>query len=164
MAFNQQLTSLFFVRKVGGDVAKLSLVSLRPSSNSGLPPTATTVFASTGNVYVVPRGYLEVRDGHGQLVAKGQLNPESTLIPQGTKRNFETILQPVENVRPSGRMKLIAYYRPEGQTAFSAQFVYLNSPVSRGRLLLLLIGGAVLAGLLLWLFSHRQRRTFSVRR
>ena len=165
VAFNQQLTSLFFVRKVGGDIAKLSLDSLKTKKGSGLPDTATTVFASTGNVYVVPRGYLQITDAHGHLVAKGQLNPESTLIPQGTSRSFETILQPVENMRPSGRLKLTVYYRVEGQSAFQSRSIYLENPlISRGKLLFLLIGVAAGAGLLFVLFARRHRHHFSVRR
>lgn len=164
VAFNQQLTALFFVKKVGGDIANMSLTSLRADSGPGVPTTAALVFKSTGNVYVVPRGYVEVTDARNKLIAKGLINPESTLIPQGTSRSFDTILQPVANIRPSGRLKLTAYYRFDGQNSFSQRSMYLSrATLSRPQIVFVLVALAVLAAVLYLLFGHRRRGFFHSR-
>jgi hypothetical protein len=163
LAFNQQLTALFFVKKVGGDISKMSLLSLKADSTSGLPTTASTSFQSTGNVYVVPRGYIEVTDGHGKLVAKGLINPESTLIPQATTRNFDTILQPVANAQPSGRLKLTAYYRVDGETRLSSSSIYLKTTgFSRVKLIFVFIIATIILGMMVWFLRKKLSHKFSI--
>ncbi len=163
VAVNQQLTSLFFVKKVGGDIARMTLESIKVDSNSGLPTTAITIFKSTGNVYVVPHGYIEVTDAKGTLLAKGIINPESSLIPQAVSRSFDTILQPAASAKSTGRLKLTVYYRFDSQTQLKASSIYLDKqgiPTKKIIIVLVILGG--LAVMIFLFFSRRQHYKFSV--
>lgn len=167
VAFNQQLTSLFFVKKLGGDIAGMALQSLETDTQTGLPTTVVASFKSTGNVYVVPRGYVEVKDARGKLVAKGQINPQSSLVPQGTTRTFDTILKPVENVQATGRLKLTAYYRFDGKNDFSTRSILLGSSTSYLKkpifVFSFIVGLMIVLYSLVKLFRHVRRPKFSAR-
>lgn len=159
VALNQQLTSLFFVKKVGGDVARMEFVSLKPDSNSGLPTESTIVFKSTGNVYVVPRGYVQVTDAQGKLLAKGLINPESTLVPQTLSRSFDTILQPVSGVKSfKAPFKMTAYYRYDGQTQLQSTSVLIDKPSSRLKILATLGPVLIVVALLIRLRPKKRRK------
>lgn len=123
--FKQELVSLVFVKKLGGEQYGLRLQSLAADERSKVPATATLRFASTGNVHVVPRGYVTVTDLSGKVVAKGLINPESTLILPGTERQFVTQLQSIANSKIPGRYTVTAYYRSEDQTQFSSKSIYI---------------------------------------
>ena len=155
--FKQELVSLLFVKKLGGEQYGLQLQSLSADERGARPNTATLRFRSTGNVHVVPRGYVTVADLRGKIVAKGVINPESTLILPGTARQFVTQLQPIANSKIPGRFAVTAYYRLEGQNQFSSKSIYIYA--WRWPLTLLIIVGIVgLASGLLLRRIHWNRR------
>jgi hypothetical protein len=154
--FKQELVSLVFVKKLGGEQYGLQLQSLTADENSKIPNAATLRFSSTGNVHVVPRGYVTVTDLTGKIVAKGLINPESTLILPGTTRQFVTLLQPIANSKLPGRYTVTAYYRYEGQNQFSSKAIYIYAwrwPLT----ILILIVSAGVGGTLLLLKPHWLR-------
>lgn len=123
--FKQELVSLVFVKKLGGEQYGLQLQSLTADERNAMPNAVTIRFASTGNVHVVPRGYVTVADLQGKVVAKGLINPESTLVLPGTARQFVTLLQPIASSKIAGRYTVTAYYRYEGQNQFSSKSIYI---------------------------------------
>lgn len=125
--FKQELVSLLFLKKLGGEHYGLDLLSLTNKSGPGaIPETINARFRSTGNVHVVPRGFINVTDPKGKLVAKGVINPESTIILPGTERQLTTLMQPVADSSRTGKYKITAYYRYDGQAAFTTKSIYFN--------------------------------------
>lgn len=124
--FKQELISLLLVKKLGGEHYGLRLQSFSADSKRDIPKSASLDFKSTGNVHVVPRGFVRVTDPKGKLVAKGILNPESTIILPDTSRQLATPLKPVADSKLPGRYKLTAYYRYDGQEQFSTRTIYVN--------------------------------------
>lgn len=158
VGLKQELVSLLFVNKSGGDVYGLQLLSLEPNHKGSIPQDVTLRFKSTGNVHVVPRGYIEVTDPRGVLVAKGIINPESTLILPGTARQFVTIMQPVANSSASGRYKITAHYRYDGQDKYSTESLYFTRGSGASWLKIGLITGLVLLiASLFYVFKVRRR-------
>ena len=157
ISFRQEVVSLFFVKKLGGEHYGLKLEKLTPDEKSAVPASVSLRFRSTGNVHVVPRGYVTVTDPAGKLVAKGIINPESTMVLPGNSRSFEALLTPLGNTSQAGRYKLTAYYRHDGQTGYDQQSVYFT----KWSLSWLLLLGFVITGviaLILFRQIRRQRR------
>ena len=125
ISFNQQLTALIFLKKLGGDRSGLELESITPKE-SDVPSSVALRFKSTGNVFVLPRGYVTVTDPAGKLVAKGIINPDSAFVLQGTSRVLITIMQPVADAKLVGTYKITAYYRYVGQNNFSQKSIYFQ--------------------------------------
>lgn len=122
---NQQLVSLLFVKKLGGEVYGLQPEPLT-YDGPGIPQQITTRFKSTGNVHVVPRGFIEVTDPAGKQVAKGIINEDSSIILPGSTRQFVTLMQPVSDSNKPGRYKITVNYRYDGEERFSTQSTYFT--------------------------------------
>ena len=122
---NQQLVSLVFVKKLGGEKYGLELKTiLSDQSKNRLPQVVKLDFGSTGNVHVIPRGYIEVTDPKNKLVAKGIINQDSSLILPGKTRQFATNLQPISDSNAPGQYKITVHYRYDEQQDFQTQSVY----------------------------------------
>lgn len=154
---SQQLISLLFVKKVGGEVFGLELEPLQLKNHSDVPQEVTTRFKSTGNVHVVPRGYIEVTDPAGRVVAKGILNQDSSIILPGSTRQFVTLMQPVEPATRSGKYKITVYYRYDGQDSFKSQSVYFTKRIPVVRLVAAAAAFAILVGAIVY-WSVRRRK------
>lgn len=123
ISLKQELASLIFVKKTGGESYGLDLETLTAKDLPDIPTEISLRFKSTGNVHVVPRGYIEVTDPSGGLVSKGIINPESTLVLPGKIRQFVTIMQPVANASSKGKYTVTAYYRFDGQEEFKTRSI-----------------------------------------
>ena len=156
VSFSQNLVSLLFVKKLGGEVYGLQLRSLTAEQGHELPQSVTTDFASTGNVYVIPRGYIEVTDPHGKLIQKGIINQESNMIIQDTHEKLITLLQPVAHSSAGGRYKITAHYRYDGQAGYSTKTLYFTrSSDLTSKLKVIVLTGA---GALLLVYLVRRWR------
>lgn len=121
-------------------------------------------FKSTGNVHVVPRGYVTVTDPRGNLVAKGIINPESTLVMPGASRQFVTILQPVNPSAVKGRYTLTIHYRYDGNSAFATKTMSIQiGQISKTSVITISIGSMALIFGALYL-RRRLSKTTSRRR
>jgi hypothetical protein len=123
---NQQLVSLLFIKKLGGEVYGLQLESQDYKKTSGIPQEVTTRFKGTGNVHVIPRGYIEVTDPVGKVVAKGIINEDSNIVLPDKSRQFVSLMNPIAAADRSGRYKVTVYYRYDGQKDFSSQTTYFD--------------------------------------
>lgn len=127
VGISQQLVSLVFVKKLGGEKYGLDLqeVKVKNSQNS-LPESVDLTFVSTGNVHVTPRGYVEIRDPKGRLVSKAIINPDSLLLLPGSSRLLTGLFQPVENSNRSGTYKVTAFYRYHESESFTTKDAYFE--------------------------------------
>jgi hypothetical protein len=154
---SQNLVSLIYAKKVGGDRFGIQLNSLMSDAGLELPKSATLNFKSTGNVYIVPRGYIIVSDSKGHEVEKGIINTDSDLIMQGSSQNIISLLQPLSGPAVPGRYKLTAYYRYEGQSNYSEKTIYFS--VGRVRPLYILATGLVIIlGVISFIYRKRRKR------
>ena len=142
--FKQELVSLLFVKKLGGEDYALQLQSFKADSASA-PKSATMRFKATGNVYVVPRGYVSVTNRDGTELARGTINPESSIVLPGVGREFTTQLQSIVDRRLTKDLrayKITAYYRPDGQK----QFMSSSLDLAHQPLLLFIAIGLLITG------------------
>jgi hypothetical protein len=164
VGFKQELISLLFVKKVGGAQFGLQLQSLSTGSKRTVPTEVPLRFRSTGNVYVVPRGYVTVTDPKGKMVAKGTINPDSTMILPETSRKLITLMQPVENSDLPGKYTVTAYYRYDGQSEYSRQSVTFTRFIWPQQLtILLVISGVILLFVSGWIIRRKKMYSFGRR-
>jgi hypothetical protein len=159
-SFKQELASLLFVKKLGGEDYSLQLQSLvADHGHTAVPDSATLRFKSAGNVYVVPRGYVTVTDDKSVVYAKGIINAQSNLVLPGTSRQFITPLQTIAPAtKHSGRFKLTAYYRYDGQKNYSQMSTYISSAVLSPLVISVLIITGVIGGLALLFILRKVAR------
>jgi hypothetical protein len=154
----QVLSSLVLVTKEGGAERDLKLVSQMANAGwSRLPSSATLRFQNLGNVHVVPRGTVEVKDMAGRVVVRGAINAESGTILPESFRQYKTPLLQVGRALLPGRYQVVTTYRYDGTEATS---VFVTDFWYAGSLLVwaVLMGVvAAVAGLAWWLFGRRRR-------
>lgn len=129
--FKQQLASLLFVKKRGGERYGLELSELKALPTNKIPTTIIFKFLNSGNVHVAPLGYVTVAGPNGKVVAKGIINTDATLILPGKDKLLESTLQVVDKHVVSGRYTVSAHYRYDEAGSFSTkaiQFNYKNGP------------------------------------
>lgn len=164
VSFNQQLVSLIFLNKSGGDVYGLKLYDIRPGQwSGGLPEEITLGFQATGNVYVVPHGYVEVFDPHGAMVEHGVINPQATLVMQGSSRQYTTSLDQISRPIYHGRYKIEIHYRHDDQQGFQTATYYFDYKSPHTVLLYLSAAVILLIGSALVLNRKKFRRTHKYR-
>lgn len=161
VSLSQQLVSLVFVKKLGGEKYGLKLKEILADKGNGhLPKSVKLSFFGTGNVHVTPRGYIEVTDPKGKLVAKGIINLDSSLVLPGATRQLVTNLQTVANSNQPGQYKVTAYYRYDGEEKFQTQSVYFTRSGIPQALLFAAaaLGAALLVAVAVYAVSKRIRR------
>jgi type 1 fimbria pilin len=159
VSFSQNLVSLMFVKKLGGEQYGLKLESFTLEKGIDLPQSASLRFKSTGNVYVIPRGYIEVTDSKGKLVQKGIINQDSTLIMQGNTQKLISLLQPVADSPETGRYKATAYYRYDGQAGYqTATVTFERGGWSLQRLMRFVVPGVIILAAAYDYRRHRRHR------
>lgn len=157
----QVVSSLILVTKDGGAQADLKLVS---HSGEGswwsLPGVVTQRFQNTGNVHVVPRGVIELKDPMGRVVKRAAINDGSTVILPESFRQYKTTLQGLKAAVLPGKYTLVSTYRYDGITTtatLTSSFWYAGQlivwAVAAGALV-----AAILLGLWLWKRPHRNKR------
>jgi hypothetical protein len=113
--FRQVLSSLVLLTKDGGINAELKLTG-QTVNHSGLrmPSSAAQRFQNTGNVHLVPRGTVVVKDPTGRVVSRGALNEgSSTILPESFRR-YDTPLINVAAAWLPGRYQAVTSYRYDG--------------------------------------------------
>jgi hypothetical protein len=119
VTINQIFSSLVLVKKTGGAVYGLDLVSVEhPDQRFSFGATVVPRFKNPGNVHVVPRGEASVTDPFGRLVYRGVINEGSAIILPETFREFPFKLFPVEKAFVPGPYVLTLKYRYDGEDTF----------------------------------------------
>lgn len=133
VAINQQLLSLILVDKQGGDHYDLKLKSVEQNGNwLHLPDDIKLQFQNPGNVHVVPRGQVLLKNPAGRVIARGIINSESAYVLPASLRDLYVRLIPVGRSLPlPGIYHVEVDYRYDGidQTAsksFAVRFINLK--------------------------------------
>jgi hypothetical protein len=152
---DQVLSSLLFVKKLGGEVYNLSLKSydVRRSLFS-TPDKVDMRFQNAGNVHVVPRGTISVTDPRGRQVQKGIVNSSSAIVLPETFRRLSVPLESMGASWLPGKYTMQITYRFDGSDATQTRTVsyyYVNS-------VYVLIGLITLLGLIAIACSKKLRR------
>ncbi len=154
----QVLSSLILADKEGDVQADLRLVS--QSADGGwlkLPTKLVHRFQNAGNVDVVPRGVVSVKDPFGKEVIRGALNEGSGAVLPESFRILKTSLISVNKAWWPGRYAVVTSYRYDGTDKtkdFATSFWYAGTVLSW----VVIVGALALAGLLAWGFGRRGWR------
>jgi hypothetical protein len=154
----QVLSSLVLVTKEGG--AETTLKLMGQSSNASayrIPSEVEHRFQNAGNVHLVPRGTVTVKDPMGRTVARGAINAESGVILPESFRRYTTPLLTLATAWLPGRYSITTDYRYDGREAtqtYATTFWYAGTVVVW--LVMVLILAAVGAGT--WWLWYRKKR------
>ena len=103
---NQAYASLLFVKKVGGEKYELNFKNVDLKNNwFKLPEQVKLRFQNSGNMHVIPRGIVELRDSFGRIVKKGIINQESSIVLPESFRVLNVDLKNQKNMFLSIKMK-----------------------------------------------------------
>lgn len=128
ISLNQKLSSLILATKTGGEKYDLRLDTFTyKNSWHSLPQAATLKFKNDGNVHVIPRGTVELKNSAGKTVAKGVINEASSYVLPETKRDINVNLKPVgKSSNWPGNYRLIATYHYDGYDNYATRSLTLR--------------------------------------
>ena len=153
----QVVSSLVLLTKQGGGLYDLRLDWQHSNGHVWqLPTEIEHRFQNPGNVHVVPRGIVEVRDPAGRLVERGALNENSGFILPESFRRYPTILTSVGNAVLPGRYEVKTTYRYDGTQTTTTKVAHIWYA---GQLVvwLVLLGAVAGVGFLGWWLWRRRR-------
>lgn len=158
------VASLLLVRKVDGEQINLSLISVQPTQRSVsvyFPKRVDLSFENRGNVHVIPRGTLLVRDQFRRVVAQAVVNEDSVLILPGMRRVVPVFVHRSRWVFPVSFLSLeitgsTADY--EAKYSYQTSYFYVSPWFVVGIFCILAGGGA------LWYRKHKNRPQLRLRR
>lgn len=130
VSLRQTLTSLLFVKKVGGERYDISLNETVFAKNWWkLPKKINLRFYNAGNVYVVPRGRVELYDPAKRLVADASINTDSLKVLPETYRQIPVNMSGLARAWLPGTYTLKVMYRYDGHDGFATkQYRFLYIP------------------------------------
>jgi len=143
----QKLSSLVFATKTGGEKYDLHLQSI--SSNASwhsLPNQVTLRFTNNGNVQVIPRGLVELKNPAGQVISRGAINEASNYVLPETTRALTVDLTAIKKAlsRP-GAYHIVVNYRYDGYQNYATR----TAAVKYVPLVLILLTIAIIIGLII---------------
>ncbi len=159
VGIKQVLSSLVLIIKEGGAMSDLRLD--RQSAPRGfwrLPSEVEQRFQNAGNIHLVPRGTLELKDPAGRIVKRAAINEGSQVILPESFRRYRTALVDVARPALPGRYTLVSAYRYDGSEDLvtrDTSFWYV------GQLVVWIVAAAAFAGALVlawWLWIRPQRK------
>lgn len=112
----QKISSLVFATKTGGEVYKLALNKFtHDGSYLKLPERVVLDFQNKGNVHLVPRGTVSVKNASGEVLLKGVINEASSYVLPDQSRQVTAELSKVDSryVLP-GKYRVEVMYRYDG--------------------------------------------------
>jgi len=164
IALKQSLSSLVFVKKIGGEIYHLELKESKYENNPVLFQDMMRLrFQNSGNVHLIPRGTITVTDPLKRIVGKGVINEESAIILPETFRIYPVALRTIAPLFVPGRYTVDISYRYDGQEAFSSatfSFDFFPFPATLGSLIL--IAGLGWYGAIYWRKRSKKGKKSSV--
>jgi hypothetical protein len=132
VTISQAVSTLIFLTTYSQGTQRIRLSPV-PLANvtTALPSSLDVVLANDGNTQTTPRGYVQVTNSKGNVVAEGITNTDSGMILPGGKRLFTIPLRTMGIRAFTGRYTVKIFYRHDGQTAYqtySKQFVLIGLP------------------------------------
>lgn len=146
VSLKQKITSLVFAIKTGGEKYDLKLQNIGSNrSLFRLPTEADVTIRATGNVHVVPRGIVYLKNKSGRVIARGVINQESGYVLPDSSRIFRVPLNKIAPARLwDTTYSLQVDYRYDGIDRFASKTVlihYINLPILF--VLILILTGAI---------------------
>ncbi len=92
------ISSVIFIHKTGGEIYNLRLKNVSfPNSliHMRYPGSIKLEFQNEGNIHLIPRGRIEVKDILGRLVAKGVINTASAYVFPSSQRTIAIQLESI---------------------------------------------------------------------
>lgn len=153
---NQQLLSLLFVTKTGGEHYDLQLKDIASNGNwLHLPNKVTLRFQNPGNVHIIPRGIVRLKSPSGRVLAQGVINSESAILLPETFRELRVPLTSTATAVPvPGLYRIEVEYRYDG----IAQSVKRHTTLNFVSLPTYLVLGLLFAAAFAYLNRHKKRR------
>jgi hypothetical protein len=155
VTIQQTLSSLIFLKKLGGEQYGLLLKETYRDGGFLLPSKLQLRYQNPGNIHVVPRGIISVTDPLGKVVEQGIINTDSSLILPESFRVLQVKLRPQSVPWWPGIYHQVIQYRYDGITAFTTDSSTFFYP---GYLIILLVGFALIGGGVYWTARHLERR------
>ena len=154
VSLSPQAASLLFLLKRGGEIYQLSLQEIKTNHSAwSLPTKVELPFKNEGNVHVVPRGIVMVKDMQGREIARGIINPESsTVLPERT-RTLQVSFNELPKVVWPGRYTVEVVYRYDGQESIST----FTQPFYTANLRILVLLAVVVVASLLLVYKLRKQ-------
>jgi hypothetical protein len=152
----QSMATLMYVLKTGGEKYGLMFRNMETKNDWWLTSSQIKLrFENNGNVHVVPRGIVEVKNGNNLLVAKGVINEGSAKILPETFRVLPVLVRPLVWWQWPGIYTIEVYYRYDGKDEFS---VFKHSYIYIGKEGIILgVMAAVLVAVLVVLIRRKHR-------
>lgn len=157
----QVVSSLVLVAKEGGAEPALRMVSQTADAAFWhLPGKVEQRYRNDGNVHVVPRGVVEVRDAAGRVVRRGAINEGSGAILPESFRRYKTELIRVAPAWMPGQYRIVSTYRYDGT---DKAHQYITTFWYEGALVIWLVVAlaAVTVGVLAWWLWWRPQHISS---
>jgi hypothetical protein len=137
VSLNPEAAALIFVKKIGGERYDLNVKSTTIEGVAlSLPKSIGVLLENRGDIHVIPRGSVVVKDMFGREIKRGAINTESVLILPAKNRLIDVDLRSLRGgLRWPGRYTATISYRFEGQIASQVtniRFWVLNLPVLGG--------------------------------
>ena len=153
IAINQQLSSLIFATKVGGEKYDLKLGRIVPQGGKfRLPKAVVLHFMNPGNVHVIPRGKVRILAAGGKVISEGVINEDSSFVLPETTRQIPVEMRAVgrAGIWPSA-YQIQADYRYDGIDVYARkeQRLYFVNAVSIALII------TALAGLVFAVYTYR---------
>jgi hypothetical protein len=116
VSLSESLSSLIFLRKTGGEVYNLHLDRIDANNALFKLPTKVTLrFKNDGNVHIVPRGIVSIKENSSVTLKKGVINTNSLMIlPQTTRLIDVDLMQQTKPGLLPGFYSIQVDYRYDG--------------------------------------------------
>lgn len=115
----QSASALILLKKLGGERYEMSLDRLEIEPGlKGQPSKVLLRFHNSGNMHVIPRGYVLIKDSFGRTVSEGTINTVSGSILPESFRKYSVDMRQLTSWTAPGRYTVEAYYRYDGKEDF----------------------------------------------